>query len=65
MRPLKLIPLIRVGSSPTSAKNACYFFSRLERDGGARFVSYHFTDKPELLEQFPDATDAIKFLTQP
>lgn len=63
-RALKLIPLIQVGPSPQSAKNACYFFSRLEREGGARFVSYHFTDKPELSGQFTDATDAIKFLTQ-
>lgn len=63
VRALKLIPLIQVGPSPQSAKNACYFFSRLEREGGARFVSYHFTDKPELSGQFTDATDAIKFLT--
>ncbi len=63
-RALKLIPLIQVGPSPQSAKNACYFFSRLEREGGARFVSYHFTDKPELKGQFADATDAIKLLTQ-
>lgn len=59
---LKLLPLIQVGPSPQSAKNACYFFSRLERDG-ARFVSYHFTDKPELTGQFADATEAINLLT--
>ncbi len=62
-RALKLIPLIQVGSSPPSAKNACYFFNRLERDG-ARFISYHFMDKPELIEQFPDAAETIKFLTK-
>lgn len=60
---LKLLPLIQVGPSPQSAKNACYFFSRLERDG-VRFVSYHFTDKPELTGQFTDATEAINFLTK-
>ncbi len=59
---LKLLPLIQVGPSPQSAKNACYFFSRLERDG-ARFVSYHFTDRPERTEQFADATEAIQLLT--
>jgi hypothetical protein len=59
---LKLLPLIQVGPSPQSAKNACYFFSRLDRDG-ARFISYHFTDKPELTGQFADATEAIKLLT--
>jgi hypothetical protein len=34
----------------------------LEHDG-ARFVSYHFTDKPELTGQFVDATEAINLLT--
>ena len=62
-RALKLLPLVQVGPSPQSAKNACYFFNRLERDG-ARFISYHFTERPELTSQFPDATDTINFLTQ-
>jgi hypothetical protein len=60
---LKLLPLVEIGASPQSAKNACYFFSRLERDG-ARFISYHYADKPELKGQFDDATQAIKFLTE-
>jgi hypothetical protein len=59
---LKLLPLIQVGPSPQSAKNACYFFSRLEQ-GGARFVSYHFTDKPELTGKFAEATETINLLT--
>jgi hypothetical protein len=53
---------VQVGSSPQSAKNACYFFNRLERDG-ARFISYHFAEKPELTSQFPDAAETIKLLT--
>jgi len=61
-RALKLLPLVEVGPAPKSAKNACYFFNRLERDG-ARFVSYHFADKPELTGDFDDATEAIKSLT--
>jgi uncharacterized coiled-coil protein SlyX len=60
---LELLPLIQVGASPQSTKNACYFFSRLEREG-ARFISYHFIDQPELKGQFAGATDAIKFLTE-
>lgn len=43
---LKLLPLIQVGASPSSAKNACYFYSRADKDG-FRFVSYHFVDQPE------------------
>ncbi len=62
-RALKLLPLVQVGPSPQSAKNACYFFSRLEREG-ARFVSYHFTDQPELKGEFHEATETINFLTQ-
>jgi hypothetical protein len=61
---LKLLPLVQVGPSPQSAKNACYFFSRIERDGGARFVSYHFIDRPELTGKFDQAVDAIKILTE-
>jgi hypothetical protein len=60
---LKLLPLVQIGPSPQSAKNACYFFSRLERDG-ARFISYHYADTPELKGRFDDATEAIRFLTE-
>jgi hypothetical protein len=60
---LKLLPLIQVGPAPRSAKNACYFFNRLEREG-ARFVSYHFVDEPELTGQFDEATAAIRDLIE-
>jgi hypothetical protein len=60
---LKLLPLVQIGPSPQTAKNACYFFSRLERDG-ARFISYHYADRPELKGQFDDATDAIRLLAE-
>ena len=60
---LKLLPLIQVNASPGTAKNACYFFNRTEREG-ARFVSYHFAGQPELSGQFREATDAIRFLSE-
>ena len=60
---LKLLPLIQLNASPKTAKNACYFFNRTERNG-ARFVSYHFKDQPELSDRFRDATEAIKLLTE-
>jgi hypothetical protein len=62
-RALKLLPLLHVGASPESAKNACYFFNRLERDG-ARFVSYHFTDHPELTGKYEETTEAIRLLEE-
>jgi hypothetical protein len=60
---LKLLPLLQVGASPASAKNACYFFNRLEK-GGIRFVSYHFVDQPERTDKFEDTASAILELTR-
>jgi hypothetical protein len=59
---LKLVPLVRLGPTPESTKNAFYFFNRLDKDG-ARFVSYHYADRPELQGKFDDAVEEIKFLT--
>ena len=62
-RALQLLPLIQIGSSPISAKNACYFFNRLDKDG-ARFVSYHYVDEPELTGRFEETIKSIKFLME-
>jgi hypothetical protein len=62
-RALLLLPLVQVGHSPTSAKNACYFFNRVEKDG-ARFISYHFVDQPELKDQSVDTSAAIQSLCE-
>ena len=62
-RALKLLPLVRMDASPETAKNACYFFNGIDKNG-ARFVSYHFKDQPKLSDRFRDATEAIKFLTE-
>jgi hypothetical protein len=61
-RALRLLPLVKLGPSPESANNACYFFNRVEPDG-ARFVSYHFTGEPELKGRFEEATETIRLLT--
>lgn len=60
---LKLLPLVHIGASPPSSRNACYFFNRLERSG-VRFVSYHYVDLPELTEAFAEAKATIDFLTK-
>lgn len=62
-RALLLMPLMQVGPSPSSAKNACYFFNRVEKDG-ARFISYHFVDQPELKDRSEDTSAAIRLLTE-
>jgi hypothetical protein len=61
---LLLLPLLQVGPSPSSAKNACYFFNRIDKDG-ARFVSYHFIDQPELKDQSAETSEAIHLLADP
>jgi hypothetical protein len=58
---LQLLPLVQVGPSPLSAKNACYFFNRIERDG-LRYVSYHFIDQPERKCSIEDAREVISLL---
>src|SRR5262249_8314964 len=60
---LKLLPLVQVGPSPESAKNACYFFSRMEGDN-ARFISYHYTDRPERPVKFDGTTEVLKSLIE-
>ena len=60
-RALQLLSLVQVGPSPSSANNACYFFSRKEKDG-LRYVSYHLIDQPERKLPLEDALDAISLL---
>jgi len=62
-RALCLLPLVNVGPSPASAKNACYFFNRVDEDG-VRFVSYHYADQPERKGQFAETSEAIRLLTE-
>lgn len=62
-RALLLLPLMQIGPSPESARNACYFFNRVEKDG-LRFVSYHFVDQPERTDRSLDASEAIGLLTE-
>ena len=59
---LKLLPLIQFGQDNKTFNNSCYFFNRLE-NGGARFISYHFIDTPELTGQFTETAETIEFLT--
>lgn len=58
---LRLLPLVLVGPSKLSAKNACHFFSRIENKE-LRFISYHFIDEPERMCPFEVAREAISLL---
>jgi len=62
-RALKLIPLIKIGSSPDSEKNACYFYNRIEKNE-IRYISYHFSDSPERLEKYINTDEVVKFISE-
>lgn len=46
---LPLLPLVRLGPAPKDTQNSCYFYNRVE-GAAMKFVSYHFIDKPEIIE---------------
>ena len=46
---LELPPFFILKNSPADAKNACYFYSKVEK-GTTKYVSYHHEGKPEDIE---------------
>ncbi len=48
---LQLAPFIRLQTSPRSAENACYFYSRLTNDAEAEFISHHYEALPRITLQ--------------
>jgi hypothetical protein len=62
-RALKLLPLVKVMPSPKTEQNACYFYNRQQADG-IRFLSYHFESDSEVVQLFPDVSEALRKLTQ-
>ena len=61
---LRLIPFLKVMPSPSTEQNACYFFSRREKNG-LRFVSYHFETEAEVIEQFLDTAMTLDSIERP
>ena len=58
---LELPPYFILKNSPADVKNACYFYSRVEK-GSTKYVSYHFEGRPEDIEMGETAFDHIKRL---
>lgn len=56
---LEVPPFFVLKNSPAEAKNACYFYSRIE-GSNSRYVSYHFEGKPEDIEEGETAFGIIK-----
>ena len=60
---IQLPPYFILRNSPASAKNACYFYNRIEGDN-TRYVSYHFEGQPEDIEKGVEAFNVIKSLLE-
>ena len=57
-RPLELVPLFRMMSSPKTAQNACYFYNRIDGEN-LRWVSYHFAEDAEIHEPNSSVAEVI------
>ena len=62
-RGLKLLPLVKVMSSPKTEENACYFYNRLQPDG-IRFLSYYFETDAEVVADFGDVAVCLDNLME-
>ena len=58
---LELPPYFILKNSPADVKNACYFYSRVEK-GNTKYVSYHYDGRPEDLENGVTAYNHIRQL---
>ena len=58
---IQLPPYFILRSSPKSAKNAVYFYNRIEGDN-TRYVSYHYEGQPENIEEGTEAFNVLKSL---
>jgi hypothetical protein len=48
LKPIELLPFIRLMEGPKTEQNACYFYNRLNKEG-VRWVSYHFESEAEIV----------------
>ena len=61
---LRVVPLVRIGPSTSSTRNACYFFES-RRDGAFSYVSYHFEDEPRIEVQDTDLEQLAQQVDSP
>ena len=61
----KILPLVRLGATGTEERNACYFFNRREGRETQRYVSYHFEDRPDVIETVPATSELLRELGRP
>jgi hypothetical protein len=61
LKPVELLPFVRMMRSPATQQNACYFYNRLD-DGDVRWVSYHFDTEAELRQPDKEVETALALL---
>jgi hypothetical protein len=61
---LQLRPFIEVIPSPEKQATACFIFNRREKDGAARWISYHFEQESEISHSSEGLDVALAMLRQ-
>jgi hypothetical protein len=60
---LKLVPLVRVGPTASSSRNACYLFESHLTGDMFSYVSYHFEDQPRIQVEDHELEELAQQLT--
>lgn len=60
-RPLQLLPLLMLRSSPSTAQDICYFYSKRE-SRGVRMVSYHLGGSSEITEPLAEVAATVELV---
>lgn len=61
LKPIKLLPFIRLMESPKTQQNACYFYNRLNKEG-VRWVSYHFESEADVIRPDDEIMSTLSLL---
>ena len=61
LKPIELLPFIRLMESPKTEQNACYFYNRLYKEG-VRWVSYHFESEAEIVRPYDEIMSTLLLL---
>lgn len=61
LKPLELLPFVRMMQSPATQQNACYFYNKVE-DGNVRWISYHFHDESDVRTPDLEVERAVEML---
>jgi len=61
LRPVELLPFVRIMESPRTQQNACYFYNSIDGEK-VRWISYHFESEAELLRPDSEVKTALELL---